>query len=151
KRFSPDSDIADTPWDLTQEGQVMGSPNFMSPEQARGEWKAVGPASDVYSLGALLYHLVTGRPPFAAETLTKLFSMITDNDPIAPRLLNPALPRDLETICLKCLEKTTARRYSSGRELAEELGRFLCDVPILARPAGQAEKLWRWCRRHPAV
>ncbi len=142
KRLSVESD-------LTLTGQAVGSPNFMPPEQAEGRSNAVGPASDVYSLGALLYHLITGRPPFQAETLTSLLKQVVEAEPVAPQFLDPNIPRDLETICLKCLEKEPGRRYGTARELAEELGRFLGDEPIQARPASGAEKLWRWCRRQP--
>ena len=137
--------------DLTLTGQVLGSPNFMPPEQADPTRGAVSPASDVYSLGAILYHLVTGRPPFLAEALEQTLSHLLNRDPVAPRLLNPAIPRDLETICLRCLEKDPARRYAAASQLADELGRFLRDEPILARPAGPPEKLWRWCRRQPVL
>jgi WD40 repeat protein len=137
--------------DLTVSGQVLGSPNFMAPEQAQGRHQEVGPPSDVYSIGALLYHLLTGRPPFQAATLTEVLRQVVTIEPAAPRLLNPSLPRDLETICLKCLEKEVPRRYQTARELAEELGRFLEGKPIQARPVSAAGKVWKWCRRRPAL
>lgn len=137
--------------ELTQTGQVLGPPSFIPPEQAAGQKNAMGPASDVYSLGAILYHCLTGRPPFVAETMTATLRMVAENDAVSPRLLNASVPRDLETICLKCLEKEPHRRYATGQEVADELGRFLRDEPIQARPASQAEKLRRWCRRKPAL
>jgi WD40 repeat protein len=136
---------------LTLTGQVLGSPNFMAPEQAGGHAKAIGPPSDVYSLGALLYHLLTRQPPFQADTLTTLLKQVVEAEPVPPHLLNPNIPRDLETICLKCLEKEVPRRYSTARELAEELDRFLEDKPIRARPASAVGKAWKWCRRRPAL
>jgi WD40 repeat protein/serine/threonine protein kinase len=142
---------AGTTSDLTLSGQVLGSPNFMPPEQATGKRGKVGPQSDVYSLGAVLFYLVTGHPPFNADTVTATLRLVTEADPLSPRLLNPNVPRDLETVCLKCLEKEPAKRYGTAQELADELGRFLDGRPILARPAGPAEKLWRWCRRKPAL
>ena len=135
--------------DLTVSGQVLGSPNFMAPEQAQGRQREVGPASDVYSMGALLYHLLTGRPPFQAATLTEVLRQVVATEPAAPRLLNPSIPRDLETICLKCLEKEVQRRYPTARELAEDLGQFLQDQAIRARPVSAAGKAWKWCRRQP--
>ena len=134
----------------TVTGQVLGSPNFMAPEQAQGRPREVGPASDVYSMGAMLYHLVTGPPPFQAATLTEGLQQVVTTEPAAPRLLNPGVPRDLETICLKCLEKEVQRRYPTAPELAEDLGRFLQDQPIRARPVSAAGKAWKWCRRQPA-
>src|SRR5205814_1979703 len=110
---------------LTHSGQVLGSPNFMPPEQATGKRDEVGPHSDVYSLGAILYHLLTSRPPFVAETVTDTLQQLLHTDPVSPRLLNPSVPRDLETICVKCLEKEPRQRYSTAQELADELNRFL--------------------------
>lgn len=137
--------------DLTLTGQPLGSPGYMAPEQAAGRTGAVGPPSDVYALGALLYHLLTGRAPFQAETLTEVLRQVREAGVVSPRLLNPSVPRDLETICLKCLEKEPAQRYETAEALAEELGRFGEGKPIRARPVGRPEKLWRWCRRQPAL
>ena len=137
--------------DLTVSGQVLGSPNFMAPELARGRHREVGPATDVYSLGALLYHLLTGRPPFQAATLTEVLRQVTSTDAAPPRLLNAAIPRELETICLKCLEKDIPRRYPTAQALADELGRFLRGEPILARPVGVAGKTVKWCQRNPRL
>lgn len=137
--------------DLTASGQVLGSPNFMAPEQAQGRHREVGPASDVYSLGALLYHLLTGRPPFQAATLTEVLRQVTTTDPAPPRVLNASIPRDLETICLKCLEKDIPRRYLTAQELADELGRLLHGEPILARPIGLAGKVVKWAQRNPRL
>ena len=137
--------------ELTLSGQVLGSPNYMPPEQAAAKRGLVGRRSDVYSLGAILYHLLTGRPPFVGETLTDTLQEVVNTEPVSPRLLNPSVPPDLETLCLKCLEKEPARRYATGQALAEELGRFLNDEPIRAHPVTAAEKLWRWCRRKPAL
>ncbi len=139
------------PSELTVIGQPIGSPSFMPPEQAQGRRSEIGPHSDVYGLGALLYHLLTGRAPFAAETIEATLSQLLREEPVSPRILNPGVARDLETICLKCLEKEPARRYQTAAALADELGRFLDDQPITARPVGAAEKLWRWARRNPKV
>jgi WD40 repeat protein len=135
---------------LTQTGQALGTPGYMSPEQAAGG-RNVGPATDIYSLGALLYHLLTSRAPFAGASPTTVLRQIEEREPISPRSLNPSTPRDLETICLKCLTKEPARRYSSAGALGEDLRRFLRDEPIQARPAGPLERSWRWCRRRPAL
>lgn len=136
---------------LTVTGQMLGSPNFMPPEQARGDRGSVGRASDVYGVGALLYFLLTARAPFQAESLEAVVTQVLHTDPLAPRLLNPAVPRDLETICLKCLEKEPGRRYATGQELAEELTRFLRAEPIRARPVGPVGRLMRWSRRKPVL
>jgi WD40 repeat protein len=137
--------------DLTVTGQILGSPNYMAPEQADPNLGPTTAASDVYSLGAMLYHLLTGRPPFLAETVTQTLRLVADGEPVAPSLLHAGVSRDLETICLKCLETNPKQRYSSARELAEELGRFLRDEPIRARPVSLAAKVVRWCRRKPAL
>jgi WD40 repeat protein len=111
----------------------------------------VGCYSDVYGLGAILFYLVTGRPPFVAENFAQTLHHVLNTESVSPRLLNPSVPQDIATICLKCLEKESAKRYSSAHELARELGRFLCDEPIYARPVSHPQKLWRWCRRKPAL
>jgi WD40 repeat protein/serine/threonine protein kinase len=147
----PGSTAAGPENDLTLTGQVLGSPNYMSPEQACPEGNEASASSDVYSLGAMLYHALTGRPPFQAENIPALLFHLVHDEPVVPRALLPTIPRDLETICLKCLAKEPARRYASAAELADELGRFLADEPILAKPAGLGERLWRWGRRKPAL
>jgi tRNA A-37 threonylcarbamoyl transferase component Bud32 len=134
---------------LTQTGAVMGSPAYMPPEQAAGRQEQIGPPSDVYSLGAILYQLLTGKPPFAGATPLETIRQAMETEPVAPSKLNASLPSDLETICLKCLEKRPERRYHSARELAEELGRFLNQEPILAKPASAGRKTWNWLARHP--
>src|SRR5437667_9218968 len=137
--------------ELTMSGQMLGSPNYVSPEQASGKRGKVGRYSDVYSLGAILFHLLTGRPPFVAESVNETIQLVLEREPITPRVLVAGLPRDLETICLKCLQKEPARRYATAKALADDLGRFLNDEPIQARRVSRTEKAWRWCRRKPAL
>ena len=120
---------------MTSTGQIIGTPNYMSPEQAGGNADEIGPPSDVYGLGAMLYASLTGRPPFQAAGVLETLRQVTDSDPVSPRTLNADVDKDLETVCLKCLEKSPERRYGSAQELADELGRYLEHKPILARPA----------------
>ena len=134
---------------LTMSGAVLGSPSYMAPEQAQGRNDRVGPHTDVYALGAILYQMLTGRAPFLANTAAETMMQVVQREPGAPSKSNHDIPRDLETICLKCLEKEPARRYATARELCDELGRFLKGEPIHAQPASVARKAVMWLRQHP--
>jgi serine/threonine-protein kinase len=134
---------------LTQTGVPVGTPGYMAPEQAQGKAHDVGPAADIYALGAVLYELLTGRPPFRAETAAETLRQVVSQDPVPPSRLNAAVPRDAQTICLKCLEKDPQRRYASAAALAEDLHRFQRNEPIAARPVGPLGGVLRWARRHP--
>jgi WD40 repeat protein/predicted Ser/Thr protein kinase len=133
----------------TQTHSIVGTPSYMPPEQANRQLGETTPRSDVYSLGAVLYEMLTGRPPFLAAAPLETMLQVLHREVIPPRMLNPSLPRDLETICVKCLEKCPQRRYPTARELGDDLQRFLRDEPIAARPVSTAERWWRRCRGHP--
>jgi tetratricopeptide (TPR) repeat protein len=135
---------------LTRSDSIVGSPSYMAPEQAAGQAKLVGPLADVYALGAILYELLAGRPPFRGTTVMETLEQVKAAEPVPPRRLVPGLPRDVETIALKCLQKEPLKRYDSAAALAADLRRFLANEPIIARPVPFWERGWRWCRRHPA-
>jgi eukaryotic-like serine/threonine-protein kinase len=143
--------IAESETNVTQTDAVMGSPAYMSPEQAAGQTKNLTTASDVYSLGAVFYELLTGRPPFQGESALDVMRQVAGREPISPRTIHAHIDRDLETICLKCLEKDAPRRYSSAEALADDLERWLRCEPILGRPSSTWNRTSKWVRRKPAV
>ena len=148
KIAAPTEDDSQAP--LTTTGQILGTPSYMSPEQAAGTQLRVGPGTDVYSLGAILYASLTGRAPFVADTPIETLLQVVHQEPLAPRTLNPKIPRELETICLKCLAKQPAARYATAGGLADDLARWLAGRPIQAKPAGALRRIGKWSRRHPA-
>src|SRR5262249_27395335 len=140
-----------TDWRLTQSGVMAGTPSYMAPEQVRAGSPPIGPRTDVYALGAILYEVVAGRPPFQAPTTLEVMNQVAELEPVPLSRLLPGVPRDLEVICLKCLEKDPARRYPGAGALADDLHRFLDGRPIQARRVATLERTWRWAKRRPAV
>ncbi len=135
----------------TQSVAIMGTPSYMAPEQAQGRIREIGPAADIYALGAILYEFLTGRPPFRAASIMDTLLQVMEAEPVPPSRLQAKTPRDLETICLKCLAKEPRRRYPSAEALAEDLRRFLDSKPVTARPVSTLERAWKWAKRRPAL
>jgi serine/threonine-protein kinase len=144
-------EAGDRPAGQTATGAIMGTPGYMAPEQAGGHTREIGPAADVYALGAILYECLTGRPPFQADSAVNTILQVVSDEPTPPHRLRPDVPADLETICLKCLEKAPRRRYALAGDLADDLRRYLDGEPILARPPGPLGRLLRWATRQPAL
>ncbi len=136
---------------LTQTGQILGTPSYMPPEQAQCNRGLIGPTSDVYALGAVLYECLSGRPPFRADSVVQTLEQVIHTEAVSPRTLNASIPRDLETVCLKCLEKEPHRRYATAQLLADDLGRFVRGEPVLALPISRVARSRRWCRRNPTI